>query len=362
MKIFNSFKFKKIDHNSSKCIFENLITHLEIQTLPSQEKLFYVVTILSVVFLFLSSFQFDQNFGDNSIPSAYAMTDPVFLDDDGYLIKSMPVTSKGDYSNRKEAIGYEVQRGDTVSEIATIFGLKVSTVLENNPFLGGGELLKIGQNLIILPSDGLLYEIQKSDTFSSIAKKYSINEDDIKTGNNISALIAGQKILLPGARLPRPVYIAQTASVKGNGYVNIGTQIMKTSPSNSGIINPVPVNGRYSRGPKGHGYAALDISRPDKSWLPNIVAACDGVVKIAKGNGYNGGYGLYVSIHCDNGYDVLTAHNSQVYVQVGDRVAQGQIIAKMGETGRATGVHSHIEIQKDGVKLNPLNFFSVPGL
>lgn len=345
--------------------FENLNTHLKLQTLPSQEKFFYTASLLGLLFLLINSFSFGQDFDSDIVPSAYAVYDPIFQDDEGYLIKSMPATSKGDYSNRTDIVSYEIKSGDSVSMISSNFGVKISTILENNPSLGAGQKLKIGQKIIILPVDGLLYEVKKGDSFSSIEKKYSIKADDIKRQNNIDSLVASKQIILPGARLPRVEFIAQTSTVAkgsgGSGYVNIGTQIMDVSPSISGITNPVPVNGRWSRGTKGHTYYAVDISRKDKSWVPNIIASCDGTVEVAKSSGRNGGYGLYIIIACDNGYDVLTAHHSKVYVQYGDRVTQGQVIALMGATGAATGVHCHFEVRKNGSKLEPLNFITVPG-
>jgi murein DD-endopeptidase MepM/ murein hydrolase activator NlpD len=313
--------------------------------------------------LVLSSFQFEDGITSDYIANAYNV-DPVFVtDNDGYLLKSMPATTKGDYTNRNEIMTYEVQDGDTVSTIAYMFNLKVRTILENNQFLGAGNLLKVGQKIVILPIDGLKYDIQKGDNISSIAKKYSIKEDLIKTQNKIDKLIVGQSIILPGATLPRPIYIAQTAksTKSGGAYVNIGKQILNVDPSNSGIINPVPVNGRFSRGTKGHGYRAVDISRSDKSWSPNVVAACIGTVsKVSLG--YGGGYGNYIIINCDNDYNVLTAHHSDVYVKSGERVEQGQIIAKMGNTGKSSGVHTHFEVRdSNGIRLEPLNFISISG-
>ncbi len=358
MKSFLSF-FEKEEiqhHRADKYHFEYLKTHLRLQRLPSQQKLFFTVSILSLTLLLINSFQFGKNIYSDSIPTALAY-DPVFVtDDEGFLIKSMPATSHGDYSNRTGVMDYEIQSGDTVSSIAYAFGLKVRTILENNPSLGAGNYLKVGQKISILPLDGLLYEVKNGDTVSALAKKYSIDEVSVS-----GELTTGNKIILAGATLPRPIYIASTTNSYSSGYVDIGTQVINVTPSNSGIINPVPTNGKFSRGWAGHGYAAVDISRADKSWVPNAIAACSGTVVTAKSSGYNGGYGLYVEIACDNGYHVLTAHHSQIYVQVGDYVAQGTIIAKMGTTGASTGVHVHVEVRdSSGTRLNPLNFFDVP--
>ena len=65
------------------------------------------------------------------------------------------------------------------------------------------------------------------------------------------------------------------------------------------------------------------------------------------------GYGLLVQILHDNGDVTYYAHNSEVLVAVGERVCQGQEIAKMGSTGVSSGVHCHFEIRIDGVPVNP---------
>lgn len=355
------FRKTQIQHlKPGKYHFESLATHLKLKRLPSQQRLFYTITLISIFFLLSNSFQLGRSI-QSSVPSAFAYDSVFVTDDEGFLIKSMPATSRGDYSNRTDIVSYEVQSGDTVSGIAYTFGLKVRTILENNPSLGAGNYLKVGQSIKILPVDGLLYEIAKGDTIASLATKYKIEEDKIIEQNSISGdLVAGTNLILPGATLPRPVYIASSTSSYSGGYVDIGVQVLNVNPSSSGIINPAPDNSRYSRGTRGHGYRALDLSRADKSWVPNIIAACTGNVITAKSSGYNGGYGLYIEIACDNGYTVLTAHHSQVYVQVGERVVQGQIISKMGTTGASSGIHVHIEVKdSSGNRLEPTNFFSI---
>ncbi len=84
-----------------------------------------------------------------------------------------------------------------------------------------------------------------------------------------------------------------------------------------------------------------------------VYAPADGVISFA---GFDESYGKLVSI--DHGYGVMTrfAHNSQIYVQVGQRVTRWDVIAAVGNTGRSTGPHLHYEVRVNNVPVDPINF------
>lgn len=84
-----------------------------------------------------------------------------------------------------------------------------------------------------------------------------------------------------------------------------------------------------------------------------IVAVADGVVTWS-GDRY--GYGVMVEINHGNGYSTRYAHNSENLVAVGEEVKKGQVVALMGDTGRATGPNLHFEVLRDGHRVNPVNF------
>jgi len=85
----------------------------------------------------------------------------------------------------------------------------------------------------------------------------------------------------------------------------------------------------------------------------DVVAVADGVVTWAS---KRYGYGLMVEINHGNGYTTRYAHNSENLVAVGEEVKKGQVVALMGETGRATGPNLHFEVLRDGRRMNPVNF------
>lgn len=85
----------------------------------------------------------------------------------------------------------------------------------------------------------------------------------------------------------------------------------------------------------------------------DVVAVADGVVTWS---GDRFGYGVMVEINHGNGYATRYAHNSENLVGVGEEVRKGQVIARMGESGRATGPNLHFEVLRNNQRVNPVNF------
>lgn len=105
-----------------------------------------------------------------------------------------------------------------------------------------------------------------------------------------------------------------------------------------------PFNGRQRM------HAGLDIVASPGT---PVRAPADGVVSFS---GWDEQYGKLVSI--DHGYGVLTrfGHNSQLYVQVGQKVSKYDVISAVGSTGRSTGSHLHYEVRVNGIPVDPSNY------
>jgi murein DD-endopeptidase MepM/ murein hydrolase activator NlpD len=86
-----------------------------------------------------------------------------------------------------------------------------------------------------------------------------------------------------------------------------------------------------------------------------IYATGDGIVERA--DNLEQGYGNHVVINHGFGYQTLYAHMSRIAAVVGQKVKRGQIIGYVGSTGESTGDHLHYEVIKNGVKVNPINYF-----
>lgn len=105
-----------------------------------------------------------------------------------------------------------------------------------------------------------------------------------------------------------------------------------------------PVTGRHSM------HDGIDLAAPKGT---PIKAASGGIVVKA---GRETGYGKMVEISHGNGLDTLYAHASRLKVKVGQLVTKGQVIALVGQTGRATGPHLHFEVRMAGHPLDPTLF------
>jgi len=89
-----------------------------------------------------------------------------------------------------------------------------------------------------------------------------------------------------------------------------------------------------------------------------VRAVADGVVTMA---GWDGGYGLSISLRHARGYETMYNHLSRLDVKRGERVRQRQIIGRVGTTGLSTGPHLDYRVRKAGVFVNPLGEKFIPG-
>ncbi len=235
---------------------------------------------------------------------------------------------------------YVVREGDTLSEIAELFEVTPDTIRWAND-LPKGTPLKVGQMLTILPVTGIKYTVKKGDTLASIAKRFEGDLIEIASYNGVddATLAVGSQIIIPNGEIQAPPTPAP-APVKTSAIAKAVKQVTKALGYFSAPLS------NYIKTQGVHGYNGVDLAAPVGT---PILAAADGTVIVAKSGGYNGGYGSYVVIQHDNGSQTLYAHASSVSVSVGERVARGEAIGGVGNTGRSTGAHLHFEIRNGGV-------------
>ena len=86
----------------------------------------------------------------------------------------------------------------------------------------------------------------------------------------------------------------------------------------------------------------------------NVFSTGIGIVKSAD---REAGYGNTIVIDHGFGYETYYAHLSKILVKVGQKVNRGDVIGKVGSSGTSTAPHLHYEVSKDGVKVNPQNYY-----
>ena len=282
----------------------------------------------------------------NPIP-AKGGGDVVIIDSNSLMPAEGPSGTIADIEKPKVSTvsRYVVREGDTLTGIAKLFGVSPNTILWAND-LPNGSKLQVGDQLTILPVTGLKYTTKKGDTFAVIAKKYGADAEDIASFNGLdeTSLTAGLEIIIPDGEISVPAPVKRKSSKIGPEPAhNVGPQ-----GSVSEMAYYIAPLSHYIETQGIHGYNAVDLGAP--SGTP-IFASAGGDVVVAKGAGWNGGYGNYVVIQHDNSSQTLYSHMSKVSVYDGQSVVQGQIIGYVGQTGKATGPHIHFEI-RDGIK-NP---------
>ena len=247
---------------------------------------------------------------------------------------------------------YAVQAGDTFNEISGQFGLAPSTLYwANKSKVQDPAALRVGQQLVVLPMDGLLVTIGAKDSLDSLVAKYKVTVQDIVDANNLpeATVVVGQTLIIPGAsggpipraKAPSVVSTTVVSSTVGSKTVGSSTVVSSTVGSTRSGSWLWPVGGHnYISQYFWSGHHAVDIAAAQGT---PVVAAVSGTVVKAGYNGYTGGGNV---IWVMNGTKLYTTYNhlSSWGVRVGQTISTGQVIGRVGATGEATGPHLHFEV------------------
>ncbi len=260
----------------------------------------------------------------------------------------------------KEIASYEVKADDTLWDIAK----KYDTTVES--------LLAINKNITDNIHEGMEIKVEKTVPRLSVRSvqtvslteevPYSvkkINDDTMYQGRTVvstrgqagSAKVLATITKVNGVQVDKKVLESEIITEPVAQIEKVGTKKRPPTTGSGSFITPSygTLSSRYGRR-WGRNHNGIDVAG---SYNEPIKAADGGVVTYS---GWMSGYGNYVVINHENGYQTAYGHCASLDVGVGDRVAKGDVIAKMGNTGRSTGTHLHFEVRKNGKYVDPLKY------
>ena len=211
---------------------------------------------------------------------------------------------------------------------------------------------------------GVWHEVKHGQTLWRIAKTYGVDLYELAEVNGIedpARIRAGTKLFIPGAdkvmhvepykpgSSNRPYVRHHAASGNGKVTENNGTQgtpgiSVRLAWPVKGVLTSL--FGRRA----GRRHDGIDIGAPPGT---PVKAALDGEVVYAN---YTGGYGNLLIIRHDDRLLTVYAHLQGFAVSKGQHVRKGQVIGKVGTTGRSSGPHLHFEVRLDREPRDPLLF------
>jgi len=196
---------------------------------------------------------------------------------------------------------------------------------------------------------GVYHVVERHQTLYRICKTYNVDINDVAALNRITdhhQIQVGQRIFIPGARkvLKVEIYIEDVVGewgAKGEEKV-----VLKKLDFIWPVTGPRSAACEESERDRHQG---IDIRAPLGT---PIKASSSGVVLYA-GNTIKG-YGNLIILRHDGGWTTVYAHNQSNLVEEGMTVEKGQVIGKVGQTGRASGSHLHFEIRRNNRAVDPV--------
>jgi murein DD-endopeptidase MepM/ murein hydrolase activator NlpD len=281
---------------------------------------------------------------------------------------------------------HTVRPGETLTSIGRQYGISVAALLANNHLIVNGDRLTVGLEITVPGVEGVLHFVNYGETISELAAMFGVPSSAIVNFQpneieNADSVVVGKLILIPGVSsrprpappptpeptptppptprpTPAPPLVPSNRQPAANPPLTPAPRPAPPPPPaparrSSGWIWPItgPLSSYF--GPSHP--LGIDIDLYGRAGAP-VVAARGGIVVFAGGNACCS-YGYYVDIDHGDGYRTRYAHfQGSPPVRIGQRVEQGQVVGYAGTTGYSTGVHLHFEILRNGAPVNPLGF------
>ena len=238
-----------------------------------------------------------------------------------------------------ELFTYTVKSGETISEIAIRYGLRMDTLISLNQ-ISDVRRIWAGATIQIPSRDGLLYTVQQGDSLDTIGQKHSCSVNSLVDANNLQSEVIskGQTLFVPGARMSN--YELKKALGELFIYPTRGRLTSYFGFRN----NPFTGVRQFHNG--------VDLANRAGT---NIYASLGGTVKSVA---VHPTWGRYIIVSHIDGFQTWYAHLSSASVKAGQYVSQGQKLGEMGTTGYSTGNHLHFSIFRRGKPVDPLAYLN----
>jgi murein DD-endopeptidase MepM/ murein hydrolase activator NlpD len=191
--------------------------------------------------------------------------------------------------------------------------------------------------------------VRPGENLYRIGRAYDISIEELARVNGIKdpkRIFSGQRLLIPGARRTVPVETITPAEIAQPDH-----SLISPEPVEETLIWPITGTVNSAFGARGSGFHdGIDIGAPEGT---PVRAVEKGEVIYSD---QLRGYGNIVIIRHGGGIVSVYAHNQINLAHLGEDVEQGDIVAKVGSTGRVTGPHLHFEIRKQNVAQDPVRY------
>ncbi|MFP4205143.1 MAG: peptidoglycan DD-metalloendopeptidase family protein [Spirochaetaceae bacterium] len=233
---------------------------------------------------------------------------------------------------------YELQPGDTLLDLAFRFDLNMDSIVSFNR-IEDVRLMRAGETYEIPSRDGILYTVKQGDSLEGIARRHDTDVNALLDANDMtsSSIRPGDTLFVPEGRMDD----SELKLVLGELFLHPMRGVLT---SGYGIRND-PFTGVRRM------HYGIDVA--SSMGTPIKAARAGRVVHIGS---QPGNYGRFMIIRHPGGYQTLYAHLDSYAVSEGQYVSQGQVIGKMGNTGRSTGPHLHFSIIRDGSFVDPMEY------
>ena len=270
----------------------------------------------------------------------------------------------------------EVQAGDTLGGIARANHMTLDELRELNPAVRNTDMVTIGQSLVVQREQPYLQvQIAQTLTYTETVafttekvqdKTKYLGYEKVKTaGKNGVRQVTAEVVTVDGVEQSRTVLSAKVTQEPVTQVVVVGAKTYSAGTTagdgkaTGRFIWPVP---GYTNIYSPYGYrwgklhAGIDISQNGIKGAAIVAADGGRVVEANSTRSWGQGYGYYVVIDHGGGYRTRYAHCGKITVKVGQKVAQGQLIGYVGNTGNSQGYHLHFEVLVNGSSTNPVPY------